>query len=186
MLSALYYSQNKQHILTHIIPTAIYIAHTSWHTNNSFEDVIQECKKYNPIISDLLRTLSTCQKPITGTIEIIKSLHAQGYELAIASNMGKETLHALQEKYPHVFKYFSFIVTCDTIDTSELRIKKPDTKFFELFQKNYNPQKKDVIFIDDNHKNVQAAQKTGMHALIFKNAKALRKQLQRLTQTQSL
>lgn len=183
MISALYHNPHKKHILTHLVPTAIHLAYASWHANNSFEDVIRECKKYNPIIADLLRTLSICQKPITGTIEIIKSLHAQGYELAIASNMGKETLHALQEKYPHIFKYFSFIVTCNTIDASESRIKKPDTKFFELFQKNYNPDKKSIIFIDDNRKNVQAAQKNGMHALVFKNAKALRKQLQRLTQT---
>lgn len=186
MLSALYHAKNKQHILTHLIPTAIHLARTSWHTDNSFEDVIHECKKYNPIIADLLRTLSTCQKPIAGTVDIIKILHAQGYELAIASNMGSETVHALQEKYTYIFNYFSFIVTCDTIDNSESCIKKPNTKFFELFEKNYNPHKKNIIFIDDNRMNVQVAQNAGMHALVFKNAKALRKQLQQLTQMELL
>jgi HAD superfamily hydrolase (TIGR01509 family) len=186
MLSALYHAQNKRHILTHLIPTSMYLARTLWHTESSFEDVIHTCKKHNHVIADLLRTLSTCQKPISGTIEIIKSLHTQGYELAIASNIGSETIHVLQEKYPHIFKYFSSVVTCDTINNSEQFIKKPDTKFFELFQKKYNPHKKRIIFIDDKRINVQAAQNSGMHALVFKNSKTLRKQLQQLTQSQSL
>ena len=57
-------------------------------------------------------------------------------------------------------------------------IKKPHPDFFISHVQKHNLKPEHIIFIDDKLINVQAAQAVGMHAIHFKNAHQLRRQLQ--------
>ena len=53
--------------------------------------------------------------------------------------------------------------------SSEMKLAKPDISFFNyvLDKENINP--KEVLFIDDNIKNIEGAKKVKIDSILFKN-----------------
>ena len=162
------------------LATGIHLVRTLGTKKACFEEIIQACESVNPYLAELMRSMSSHQKLISGTAAIIEELYAKGYTLAIATNMGIKTFEMIKKNYEPFFDYFSLITTVDTIDLTETLIEKADPQFFALYQKLYNKEGKQIIFIDDDTYNVTAAQAAGMQAILFKNFKQLRHELQKL------
>jgi HAD superfamily hydrolase (TIGR01509 family) len=55
----------------------------------------------------------------------------------------------------------------DIIISSEIGYRKPDVKFFEKCLLVSQCKKEEVIFIDDNTRNIEAAKNFGVHAILF-------------------
>ena len=180
MLSELWRCNHKGSMLWNGITTCIHLARTFGLRKTSFEEIIRACEQCNPHLSNLMRTMSSCQKVVPETAAIIEELHKKGYTLAIASNMGIKTFEEIKKNYESFFDHFSVIATIDTIDPSGSIIKKPDPQFFALYQKMHNKTGKQIIFIDDDPANVTAAQAADMQSILFKNPKQLRLELQKL------
>jgi 2-haloacid dehalogenase len=99
-----------------------------------------------------------------------------GYTHHLGSNIGKTVFDDCRKKFPTIFGLFKeFTIPFET--EAFTIIKKPHPDFFHAHTVKYNLQPEQIIFIDDKLANVQAAQAIGMHAIHFKNARQLRKEL---------
>ena len=179
MLSQYWRCTHKGSIFWNGITTCIHLARTFGLRKTSFEEIIRACESVNPHLSRLMRTMSSCQKIVPETATIVEELHAQGYTLAIATNIGIETFQNIRKNHEQFFDYFSSIITTDTIDPSEILIKKSDPRYFARYQEHYNKTGKNIIFIDDDSSNLAAAKAAGMHAILFKNPQQLQRNLQK-------
>lgn len=117
------------------------------------------------------------------TLELFKTLHAQGATLYTATNIGSVFFNDLKKKFPDIFNE-SFIKHAMTVDygASDV-IEKPDIRYFMQLKEIINPHDSQrLLFIDDKLENVEAARKVGFMAIHFKNAKQLKEDLEKLLQ----
>ena len=92
------------------------------------------------------------------TIKIAKTLKDNGYKVFVLSNMAIETYE--------YFKDIEFFSICDGIIISGYeKIKKPDTRIFDLILNRYNLNAEECLFIDDDDTNrsYETANKIGIH-----------------------
>ncbi len=115
--------------------------------------------------------------PIPGMIPLVQKLHARGYTLHIASNLGPSVYETFKTMYPELFCYFS-AVQIAYWDGPRI-IKKPNPVFFEEYLKKHAIDPSDVLFIDDKEYNIDAATSVGIKGIHFKNIKQLYAELGR-------
>ena len=105
---------------------------------------------------------------IEGTVKIFKELKATGkYKTYALTNWSAETFPIAQQKYDFL-NWFDGIVVSGTE-----KIRKPNPLFYQLLLERYHLQSDEVLFIDDNLRNVQAARKLGIESIYFKSPEAL-------------
>ncbi len=170
-----------------LVKDLIAIAMSHLVSATSSEQFIERARAHNNLyMEQLITQLTNSQQPITGMKKITDELHVAGCEQHIASNIGSTPFRALtdSQKFPHLAPTFahmniekSFVVSNDT----GTFVKKPNPQFFSLYlQKNgLDPHSQPIIFIDDNTKNVAAAQTVGIDAILFKNPTQLCEELQK-------
>jgi 2-haloacid dehalogenase len=88
------------------------------------------------------------------------------------TNWSAETITIAYERFSF-FKEFDGIVV-----SGEEKLIKPDQKLYHLLLDRYNLKAENTIFIDDNLKNVKAAEELGMIAIHFENPDQLETVLQ--------
>ena len=139
-----------------------------------------------PDLEQLIIQLVNAQQPIAGMKEIVDELHAAGYEQHIGSNIGKTPFLALidTQKFPHlapIFEHMNIEKSLVVSDEHGNFVEKPDPQFFKIYLKknNLDPKAQQIIFIDDNTKNVKAAQEVGIDGILFENPEQLREELQK-------
>lgn len=140
----------------------------------------EEAKKYWNIkasSAELAQIWLDGYKPIEGTIDIVKRLKEKGYELLFLSDNVKERVGYLQEKY-NFLSYFK-----DGVFSHIAKTRKPDPKIYLLaLEKSSNPIE-DCLYIDDNLKLVESAEKLGMKGVQFINPDQLESELKTLLYT---
>lgn len=127
-------------------------------------------------ISNGLRILNS-QAPINESVEIIKDLKKAGYKVYVLSNIGEHSLEILKNKFPEIFNNFDGIM--GTVKNDDY-IQKPDIKAFEKFITKFDQKKCNIIFIDDQIKNILSARNYGISSILFTTAYNLRKKLNSL------
>lgn len=132
------------------------------------------CPKLLPLIIDLFNSF----KPIDGMVSLLKALKAKGYELHIMSNIGPRRFTYLQQRYPHIIGLFNK-AKINNGDIHHL-IKKPSLDYFNSYLQDYNPEGKQVLFIDDNKQNIKAANCLGIQTILFTSLHKLRHTLTQL------
>jgi len=104
-------------------------------------------------------------------IEFIKKLHSK-YRLVMLSNNDEVTVKNLEEHHNDMLnlfdkKYFSH----------ELKMRKPNLKFFRYVLDDLNTSPSECVFIDDKQKNVDGAKECGMKGIVFSSVNQLKKEL---------
>ena len=122
----------------------------------------------------LLLAAAQAQKPIPSMIELVEQLRTLGYQLHILSNIGMIFFSHLQALHPTFFAHFRAFKIANL---DENYLSKPHKLMYERYQKECNPEHKQVIFIDDKKRNVYAAQQEGMIGVLFNNPQQCRKAL---------
>lgn len=106
---------------------------------------------------------------IEGTVDIFKELKASGkYQIYALTNWSAETFPIAQEKFDFL-NWFDGIVVSGTE-----RMKKPSPQFFQLLLDRYQLKADEVLFIDDNLRNVEAARKMGVESIQFTSPEDLK------------
>ena len=105
----------------------------------------------------------------------MQELSQQGYTHHLGSNIGKTVFDDCTQQFPTIFNLFKEATI--PFENSAKMIKKPHPDFFNAHIQKHNLKPEQIIFIDDKLVNVQAAQSIGIHAIHFKNARQLRKEL---------
>ncbi|MCM2476615.1 HAD family phosphatase [Rhizobium sp. CG5] len=106
-----------------------------------------------------------------GSVEILKSLIADGHDVTMLTNFAADTFREAQEMYP--FLTLSRGVTV----SGEVGLIKPDVAIYKRHAETFGLEPAHTIFIDDSHPNVEGAISAGWQAVHFTGADKLREDL---------
>lgn len=105
--------------------------------------------------------------PIAGTIDLLRRLKEQGMPLFALTNWSAET-------YPLAAKRYDFLGWFDGVVVSGAeKDRKPFASFYRTLLTRYSLDASRVLFIDDNARNVEGAEKAGLQAIRFHSPEQL-------------
>lgn len=112
---------------------------------------------------------------LLGTVELFKRLKASGkYKIYALSNWSAET-------YPVAQRHYDFLNWFDGAVVSGVeKMRKPAPEFYQILLDRYQIDPQTALFIDDNYRNILAAQKAGINTIHFTSAEQLEKELDAL------
>ena len=111
---------------------------------------------------------------IQETVDILCELHARKVRTYALSNWSAETFHYALERFDF-FKCFD-----GRLISGDVKIIKPDPRIFQLLFERFQIDPASAAYVDDLEKNVEAANKLGLHGIHFTSAAMLKKELERL------
>lgn len=106
-------------------------------------------------------------------VEYLTTLKGQ-YKIALLSNSSSEYLRNELAKYD-LEPYFDEIAI-----SSEIGLIKPEPKIFRYITQKLSVEPTECVFIDDNPKHITAAEKLGLHGIVYCDVPLLKRQLQQL------
>ena len=110
--------------------------------------------------------------PIHDTVEIFKQLKQSGkYKLYALTNWSAETFPVALELYEFLHWFNGRVVS------GEEKMRKPFPQFYQLILDRFNLTPAETLFIDDNLRNVKAAEELGIQCIRFTSPGQLRKEL---------
>lgn len=109
---------------------------------------------------------------IDGTVKILsKLIKDKNYKVVALTNWSAET-------FPIAQRHFEFLKWFDGIVVSgEEGTRKPHQKIYEIILKRFNINPQNALFIDDNLRNIEAANKLKINGIHFKNPEQLTSEL---------
>jgi len=121
------------------------------------------------------RWLEMLGDAIHETVQILNGLKQTGkYKLYALTNWSAET-------FPHALERFEFFKLFDGIVVSgQEKMRKPSAEFYQRLLDKFNITASKALFIDDNLRNVQAAETIGIKSIVFKSPSQLRMDLRAL------
>ena len=106
--------------------------------------------------------------PIPGTADIVRELAALGVRLFALSNWSAETFPLVRHRFPELDLFEKIIIS------GEHRCAKPDERFYRIALDKFGLPAANLLFIDDNLRNIRAAERLGFQSLVFTSAEKLR------------
>lgn len=110
--------------------------------------------------------------PIEGTVNILKELKEnKKFSIYALTNWSAET-------FPRALELYEFLHWFDgRLVSGEENTRKPFKEIYELLIKRFNLIPSESIFIDDNLRNINAAEDVGIKSIHFKNSDQLKEEL---------
>lgn len=151
----------------------------------STENYLNIIRKHNnPYLEDLLIRVANAMQIIPTMDHLVYELASLGYTQHIGSNIGPRAFKKLidSQLYPEfasIFDQFDIPASQIAQWQDNKLIRKPDVHYFQLYldKNNLNPFEQPIIFIDDNYRNIQAAQSLGFDTILFKHPYQVRTEL---------
>jgi 2-haloacid dehalogenase len=113
--------------------------------------------------------------PIQETVSIFKSLKEEDkYQFFALTNWSAETFPIALERYDFLHWFNGRLVS------GEEHTRKPFADFYQLLLDRFNLKPEESIFIDDNLRNIKAAQAMGIYSIHFISPAQLITDLKRL------
>jgi len=105
-------------------------------------------------------------------VEIFRKLKASGkYKIYALTNWSAET-------FPVALERFEFLHWFDGIVVSGAeKMRKPTPEFYHILLDRYQVKAEESLFIDDNYRNILAAEKIGIQCIHFTSAEELTEEL---------
>lgn len=127
-----------------------------------------------PILAWYGRWKETISGPISGTVEILKTIRdSNKYRLYALTNWSAET-------FPWALENFEFLHWFEGIVVSGIeKVRKPDPEFYQRLFDRYSVHPSRAILIDDNLKNVEGAEKLGLGGIHFHTPELLKEELRK-------
>ncbi len=143
----------------------------------SFADGVAELSAQFPQYADLIRAYDvhweeSITGQIDGTVELLQTLKAAGYTVALLSNISIEKYDVLRRTY-RFFDHFD-----RQLISADVKLLKPDPRIYALLLEQLNHAAEECIFIDDSAVNVAGADRVGMTAIQFQSPHQLKTELQ--------
>ncbi len=120
-------------------------------------------EKPNSDISSEINSLVKINQDVVDCLRTLKNSH----KIILCSNAGKSFLDRILKENNLEDIFDARVIS------SEIKVAKPDKKFFDICLEVSNSDKKDILFIDDNPVNVDAAARFGVKAILFTGTSTL-------------
>lgn len=121
-----------------------------------------DVSRKKPTIEEIKTLYRNCIRVNNELWNFVKGL-AEKYDQYVLSNHGREWMQFLSQKW-QFSKYFK-----DIYCSAWLGVAKPERKFYEIAIKESGEVPKEILYIDDNSKNVDVASSMGIHGIIYKS-----------------
>jgi 2-haloacid dehalogenase len=109
------------------------------------------------------------------TVEIFKQLKESGkYKIYALTNWSAETFPIAQQRFEFL-NWFDGVVV-----SGEEKMRKPTPEFYHILLDRYHVKAEEALFIDDNYRNILAAEKLGIKSIYFTSEKQLESELKEL------
>jgi len=109
--------------------------------------------------------------PISDTVEIFRALRATGrYKFYALTNWSAETFPIALDRYDFLHWFDGRVVS------GEEKTRKPFADFYQILLDRYEIDPKQALFIDDNLRNVRAAEAMSIPSVHFQDPQQLRKE----------
>jgi 2-haloacid dehalogenase len=108
---------------------------------------------------------------IAGTVEILRELKRNHTPLYALTNWSDETFPVAAERFDFMDWFAGVVVS------GREKLIKPDPRIYRLLMARYGLRADDMVYIDDNAGNAEAATALGMHGIHFVGPEALRQEL---------
>ncbi len=129
---------------------------------------VAEFPQYEAVIrAYATRFNETIPGPIPGSLELVEELHRRAVPLYAITNFGAEFWPAFSATQP-IFTRFR-----DVVVSGVEKIAKPDPAIYAIAQRRFGHAPHEMLFIDDNRDNVEAARACGWEAHHFADAATL-------------
>jgi 2-haloacid dehalogenase len=113
--------------------------------------------------------------PFWDTVEIFKQLKETGkYKIYALTNWSAETFPIALERYEFLHWFDGIVVS------GAEKMRKPSPEFYQILLDRYAVKAEEALFIDDNKRNILAAEKLGIKSIHFTSAEELKKELSEL------
>jgi len=114
-------------------------------------------------------------EPFWDTVELFKELkESRKYKIYALTNWSAET-------FPVALARYDFLNWFDGIVVSGAeKMRKPTPEFYQILLDRHQVRPEEALFIDDNYRNIVAAEKLGIKSIHFTSAKKLREELKKL------
>lgn len=113
-------------------------------------------------------------KEVPGMVQLLTDLKQSGYPIYGLTNWSDETM---QDEFK---RWGIFRLVDDMVVSGREKILKPDPALYNCLLTRFNLKPEECVFIDDNQKNVDAAERMGIHALHFEGSEKLRAALKEM------
>jgi 2-haloacid dehalogenase len=156
------------------------VCHSAWNEEQdrgrTFADAVEEAAALYPEQRALIEAYhqrwdEMLAGPIAGTVSILAELKEVGHELHALTNWSVEKFPIARERYDFLTWFESILVS------GEVGLIKPDPRIFQLLLEGIGREARACIYIDDNPKNVAAAESLGLEAIHFLSPEQLRDEL---------
>lgn len=137
------------------------------------ELLIQSFPEYKELIlAYYTRWEEMLNGPIVGTVDIFRSLKSQNkHGIYALTNWSAET-------FPRALELFDFLHWFDgRVVSGEEKTRKPFKEIYDIIINRFDLIPTETLFIDDNLRNIQAAQALGIVSIHFQSPEQLRKEL---------
>ncbi len=116
--------------------------------------------------------------PIDETVEILRELkQGRGLRSYALTNWSAET-------FPIALERFDFLHWFDgRVVSGEEKTRKPFPEFYRILLDRYSVKPEEALFIDDNLRNVKAAESINITSIHFRSAAQLKEELKKLNLT---
>ena len=109
---------------------------------------------------------------IDGTVEILEKLIAQKtYKIVALTNWSNETFPIAKKRFDFLNWFQGIVVSGDE------KTRKPFKDIYDITLQRFHIIPENAVFIDDNLRNIEAANALGIHGIHFKNPEILIQQL---------
>ena len=113
--------------------------------------------------------------PIQGTVDIFRQMKETGrYKFYALTNWSAELFPIALERYDFLHWFDGRVVS------GEEKLRKPAPEFYQILLDRYNLQPQETLFIDDNLRNVKAAEELGINCIHYQSPEQLKNELQQL------
>jgi 2-haloacid dehalogenase len=110
--------------------------------------------------------------PVQGSVDILdKLLKSNQYKIVALTNWSSETFPIALERFEFLHRFEGIVVS------GEEKTRKPFKDIYDITLSRFNIIPENAIFIDDNFRNIEAANKLGIHGIHFKNPELLIQEL---------
>jgi 2-haloacid dehalogenase len=105
---------------------------------------------------------------ITGTVDILKKfIDSEDYKVIALTNWSAETFPIALERFEFLHWFEGIIVS------GEEKTRKPFNDIYNLTLERFNIKAENAIFIDDNLRNIEAANNLGINGIQFESPEQL-------------
>ncbi len=140
-------------------------------TTREFFGEIRKLSGFSGTVDEFAEFFGDIFAPIAPMIELHAVLRQSGIPTYIFSNTNDLAIS-------HIRRRFSFFANFDGYVLSyEHGSMKPDTKLYELVERETHRQGAEIVYLDDRSENVEAGAKRGWHAILHESPEKSRETL---------